>query len=116
MSSPGEIVANPLGDDLGSGNPTTTIAGRRSLLPNKYSREHTVESPEITQRVNSWNTWSAAGYPAGDLSADFARKADFVVLDQELPASDWQQIAAFGNVRVYASRHRSPQRNDPEKR
>ncbi len=116
MSSPGEIVANPLGDDLGSGNPTTTVAGRRSLLPNKYSREHTVESPEITQRVDRWNTWSAAGYPAGDLSAEFANMTDLVLIDRELPPDDWRQAAVFGKVRVYASRHRSPQRNDPENR
>ena len=98
------IIANPLVDEVASGNPTTTVAARRSLLPNEFLRNTTLEKAKTSEHAARWSAWLNAGYPPGDLSAEFARKADFVVLDQELPASDWQQAAVFGKVGVYSSR------------
>jgi hypothetical protein len=106
ISSPRQIVANPLVEDINAGNPTTTVAGRRSLLPNQFNRDYTIQTPEIAQRVGQWNSWTAAGCPAGDLSANFANMTDLVLIDRELPPDAWRQEAVFGKIRVYASRHR----------
>lgn len=107
-SPPTAIVATPLVDEIATGNPITTVAARRCLLPNEYSRRIKVTQPETSELAARWGAWLSAGYPPGNLSAEFAKKVDFVVLDHELPPDDWQQAAAFGEIRVFVPREGAP--------
>ena len=106
-SVPTAIVANPLVDGVVDGNPTTTISGRRSLLFNEFTIKYDkniFNFPEILQLKTQFFDWVQLGCPEGKISADFARRANFAVIDRELPLCDWECIAVFGKVQIYRSR------------
>jgi hypothetical protein len=97
------IVIDGIGLNYPDGNPLIMIASRRAYLANDLSVAYGMASVEIAKRRSNYLLWMASGFGDVELAREFAKNADYLIVNQPVASTEWALFQRINEIYLYRS-------------